>query len=429
MAKNTTVQLRDKMIYSVFPRNYTSNGGFKAIEADLSRIKQLGTDIIWLMPIYPIGQKNRKGQLGSPYAISDYRKINPELGTMADFIDLCASIHRQGMRVIIDIVYNHTSPDSRLLADHPDWFFRHEDGSLGNRVADWSDIIDLDYQKKDLWDYQIETLKQWADYVDGFRCDVAPLIPLDFWLTARTALVAYKPDLIWLAESNHPQFIKQVRDAGFEDLSDSELYQAFDMVYDYDVLDDLHAVIAEKESVGEFARILQKQDVTFPKNYVKLRFLENHDVARAADYIQDKQQLENMLAFNMFEKGSSLIYAGEEFGATHLPSLFDSDPVKLNGQVDFSKLIRQMMALKHNNSKLFTEGAYQVWALNSQVIGVAYQLNEQRVYGYFAIHSFRGSLKVDQLDDDYLNQVNQKMITVKNHSLVFEGDPIIIFSN
>ncbi|POD88555.1 Alpha-amylase [Lactiplantibacillus plantarum subsp. plantarum] len=128
------------------------------------------------MPIYPVGQKNRKGSLGSPYAISDYRAINPELGTMSDFVELCNAIHDQGMKVIIDIVYNHTSPDSELLSAHPDWFYHHSDGSLGNRVADWSDIIDLDYQNHDLWQYQIDTLKKWAQYVDGFRCDVAPLV-------------------------------------------------------------------------------------------------------------------------------------------------------------------------------------------------------------------------------------------------------------
>lgn len=428
MAKNTSVALRNKMIYSIFPRNYTDNGGFNAIKNDLSRIKDLGTDIVWLMPIYPVGQKNRKGSLGSPYAISDYRAINPELGTMSDFVELCNAIHDQGMKVIIDIVYNHTSPDSELLSAHPDWFYHHSDGSLGNRVADWSDIIDLDYQNHDLWQYQIDTLKKWAQYVDGFRCDVAPLVPLDFWLNARESLEEYKPGLIWLAESNDPEFIKHVRDAGFDDLSDSELYQAFDMVYDYDVLDDLHATVAGNRSLGEFSRILQRQDIIYPKNYVKMRFLENHDVPRAADYISGDRALRNMLAFSLFEKGSSLIYAGEEFGNEHTPSLFDKDPVQLSGRYDFSDLIKGMMDLKHGQADLFTKGAYDVVDTNDNVVQLSYKYHDHQIVGYFAIHPFKGTIKVNMENGLYENCLTNSAINVENHELVFDGEPVIIIS-
>ncbi|AVK61635.1 alpha-amylase [Lactobacillus sp. CBA3605] len=424
MANDTTTNLRQQLIYSVFPRNYTAQGTFSAIKADLPRIKALGTDIIWLMPIYPIGEVHRKGALGSPYAIEDYRSINPELGTMADFKALTAAIHQQGMRVIIDIVYNHTSPDSKLVQQHPDWFYHKPNGDFGNRVADWSDIIDLDYQNSALWTYQIETLKQWAVEVDGFRCDVAPLVPLNFWLTARRELAAYKPGLIWLAESNDSAFLKQVRDAGFEDLSDSELYQAFDMVYDYDTLADLHATVAGKRNLSEFARILMKQDVTFPKNYVKLRFLENHDVPRAADYLSGPQQLKNLLAFNLFEKGSALIYAGEEFGAKHLPSLFDRDPVALNGPLALTPMIRQMSSIKHHT--LFSTGAYRVQPVNEQVMQVQYQQADELALGYFAFQTFSGEINCSLANGKYLNQLDGQDITVKNNHFTFTGDPVIL---
>lgn len=428
MAENTSTILRNKLVYSVFPRNYTSSGSFKSVRDDLVRIRKLGTDIIWLMPIHPIGRKNRKGALGSPYAISDYRAINPELGTMEDFIQLCQAIHQQGMKVIIDVVYNHTSPDSKLLSEHPDWFYHHTDGHLGNRVADWSDIIDLDYQNHDLWDYQINTLKKWAQYVDGFRCDVAPLIPLDFWMTARQELENFKPDLIWLAESNDPDFIKRVRDSGFEDLSDGELYRAFDMVYDYDVLDDLHETVAGKESVAEFSRLLQRQDIIYPKNYIKMHFLENHDVPRAAEYISGTKSLRNMIAFNLFEKGSSLIYAGEEFGNPHLPSLFDYDPVQLTGPYDFSMLIKRIMDVKHEQINLFTKGAYNVTAINEEIIKLRYQNSMQQITGYFAIHSFEGGTEADLENGIYKDVLSERDIVVKNNKLVFNGEPVIIIN-
>lgn len=424
MAIGTDIKLRQQLIYSVFTRNYSKQGSFKAVQADLPRIKALGTDIIWLMPIQPIGQKNRKGTLGSPYAISDYRGINPELGTMADFIALTKAIHEQGMRVMIDVVYNHTSPDSKLLQQHPDWFYHKPDGSFGNRVADWSDIIDLDYGHHELWDYQIQTLKQWADYVDGFRCDVAPLVPLAFWLEARHELAEYKPGLIWLAETNGPDFIKQVREAGFDDLSDSEIYQAFDLTYDYDVLEDFRATVKGERSLSELARILMKQDVTYPKNYVKMRFLENHDVPRAAQYLPDSQMRRNMLSFSLFQKGAGLIYNGEEFGAAHLPSLFDADPIALDGTANFSELISRLATLKHQT--IFSTGTYTIKAENKSVMSVTYTNGSQKVIGYFAFSHFIGDVACQLPTGDYPNKIDQTTISVVNEKFTFTGEPVIV---
>lgn len=232
MAVNTNKTYRNQVLYSVFVRNYSEEGTFEALRRDLKRIRDLGVDIIWLMPIHPLGEKARKGSLGSPYAIRDYRAVNPEFGTLEDFKRLVEDIHSLGMKCIIDVVYNHTSPDSWLAEHHPQWFYHKEDGSFGNRVGDWTDIIDLDYSNPDLWDYQIETLKMWAQIVDGFRCDVAPLVPLDFWLKARQAVEEVRPGCFWLAESVEPEFIRDMRARGLTAHSDSEMYQAFDACYD-----------------------------------------------------------------------------------------------------------------------------------------------------------------------------------------------------
>ena len=148
--------LQQAIIYSVFVRNHTQEGTFRALIPDLPRIKALGCDIIWLMPIQPLGEKARKGSLGSPYANRDYRAVNPEYGTLEDFEALVDAIHAQGMKCIIDVVYNHTAPDSVLWESHPEWFYRNADGKPGNHVGDWTDIIDLDYTvDRALWDYQI----------------------------------------------------------------------------------------------------------------------------------------------------------------------------------------------------------------------------------------------------------------------------------
>ena len=192
MAQNTDKTLMYKLIYSVFVRNHTPEGTFRALERDLDRLSALGTDIVWLMPIHPIGEVGRKGTLGSPYAIRDYRGVNPEYGTVEDFRHLVDAIHVRGMKCIIDVVYNHTSPDSVLAQTHPEWFFRDEQGRPSRHVADWWDVVDLDYTHKELWRYQIDTLKMWAEIVDGFRCDVASSVTLDFWTAARQEVEGYR---------------------------------------------------------------------------------------------------------------------------------------------------------------------------------------------------------------------------------------------
>ena len=196
MAFDTDRSLQNQLIYSVFVRNHTKEGTFRALIPDLDRIRSLGTDIIWLMPIHPIGEMNRKGTLGSPYANRDYRSINPEYGTPDDFRALADAVHARGMRIMIDVVYNHTSPDSVLWNEHPEFFYKKPDGRPGNHVGEWTDVIDLEYSNMELWDYQIETLKRWAGIVDGFRCDVASLVPVEFWKRARREVSEIHPGFI-----------------------------------------------------------------------------------------------------------------------------------------------------------------------------------------------------------------------------------------
>ena len=148
MAMNTDAALRRSVIYEIYVRSHTPEGTFRAIEPDLDRIAALGVDIVWFMPIHPIGELNKKGSLGCPYANRDYRTVNPEYGTLEDFLHLVEAIHQRGMKCIIDVVYNHTSPDSTLVTEHPDFFYYKPDGTRGNKVGDWTDVVDLDYENR-----------------------------------------------------------------------------------------------------------------------------------------------------------------------------------------------------------------------------------------------------------------------------------------
>lgn len=403
------------IIYEVFPRNHTEEGTFRALMEDLPRIAGLGADYLWLMPVHPIGEEGRKGSLGSPYAISDYRSINPELGTLDDFVALVKRAHALGLRVMIDVVYNHTSRDSLLLREHPEWFFT-EEGKPSRKVADWSDVYDLDYSNRALWDYQIETLKFWARYVDGFRCDVAPLVPLEFWKRARAEVAKMKKDFLWLAETVHPSFVRWLRSRGFLAHSDAEMYMAFDITYDYDGREVLERYLRGERSLRSYVDYLNLQDALYPAGYSKLRFLENHDTPRAAWLFGDGPRLRNWTAFTFMLKGALLIYAGQEYAIKKAPSLFDRDPVPWEESdpefFEFSKsLVRLRKSLECKNQRIYMpfEGVVVVECENAT--------------GVFNLEGKVGSVELDVRGKDALTG---RRVESRNGRIELDFEPVII---
>ena len=423
MAKNTKTDLRNLVLYSVYIRNYSDEGTFRALERDLDRIKALGVDIIWLLPIHPIGKKNRKGTLGSPYAIEDYRKVNPEYGTYEDFVSLVNEIHRRGMKCIIDVVYNHTSPDSWLAENHPEWFFRKADGSFGNRAGVWLDVIDLDYGDAALWDYQIETLKFWAGLVDGFRCDVAPLIPLDFWLRARDEVAQVNPDCLWLSESVDPHFISRLRSLGLDCLSDSEIFQAFDISYDYDIYQWYKGYLERKNSLSEYAEKINNQETIYPANYVKLRCLENHDQCRAKFLVSDEKALLNWTAFLYFQKGMTMIYAGQETGNENKPGLFEKDPVDWHTGCNLSEYMAALYRIKKDTG--FTNSQYSVNALPGDILLAVHRGKERSIYGVFSLKGLSSPVHVDIQEGTFTNLIDGAAFRIEENKLSCRGSPVI----
>lgn len=424
MAKHTAKAYRNQVLYSVFVRNYSKEGTFEALRRDLARIRSLGVDIIWLMPIHPLGEKARKGSLGSPYAIRDYRAVNPEFGTMEDFRKLVADIHSHGMKCIIDVVYNHTAPDSWLSRNHPEWFYHKPDGSFGNRVGDWTDIIDLDYSQPGLWDYQIDTLKMWAEIVDGFRCDVAPLVPLDFWLKAREEVEKVRPGCFWLAESIEPDFILFNRSQGMTALSDSECYQAFDACYDYDIYDIYQNVLVGTAPLSAYGDAVTRQEGMYPDNYLKLRCLENHDRARAAQMIADEKSLRSWTAFNYFQKGIAMLYAGQEVCADHTPSLFDRDTINWNTGKDLTPLLQKLAEIKRH--PLFTDSRYTVKAMPRDILLAIHEKDGRRMIGIFSMRGESSLLELSIPDGRYENLITGEAVEVHFGKAATTGEPIII---
>ena len=420
MAVNTDKTLQHQLIYSVFVRNHTPEGTFRALERDLDRLSALGTDIVWLMPIHPIGGEGRKGTLGSPYAIRDYRGINPEYGTVEDFRHLVDAIHVRGMKCIIDVVYNHTSPDSVLAQTHPEWFFRDEQGRPSRHVADWWDVVDLDYTHKELWRYQIDTLKMWAEIVDGFRCDVASSVPLDFWTAARQEVETVRPGCIWLAESVHGLHVLGLRKMGAYCATDTELYRAFDMTYDYDIWPWFEGCLTGRNTLQQYIDMLNYQELTYPSGFIKMRCGENHDTPRLAHWVQDERRLRHWLAFLYFCRGSMLLYGGTEFAPRRQVGLFDADDNFGDKRSDLSDFLRRCKAMK---LKLPLEGAVWYEVSGGTVIG-HYKSPAGEVTGVFDLSGEGEATVVERADGVYENQLGGDLTVTDGHVRT-DGDPIV----
>ena len=426
MASTTSKTLRNLVMYQIFPRNFSKEGNFKGIIPQLDRIRELGVDIIYLTPIHPIGEKARKGSLGSPYAIRDYRAVNPEFGTIEDLKSLVKEIHDRDMKCIIDVVYNHTSPDSVLACEHPEWFYHKKDGSFGNRVGDWTDIIDLDYSDRELWNYQIETLKMWAGIVDGFRCDVAPLVPIEFWKEARQQVESVRPGCFWLSESIDPPFILSMREMGILAQSDSEMYQAFDALYDYDIYQTFTRYVSGIGSLDDFAKAVNRQEYIYPDNYVKARFLENHDQPRARFLFPNERALRNATAFLYFQKGLTFIYAGQEMGMAHLPSLFDRDLLdwKAKENVDMTQLFAALRKIK--KADIFTDSTYRLKTYEDNILKGIHSKGGRKCIGIFSMKGEASLVPINAPDGVYVNRIDGSHVEILHGYISVTGEPIII---
>jgi glycosidase len=305
--------VRDGVIYQIFPRNFSAEGNFNAITTQLDRLKDLGVTILWLMPIHPIGQEKKKGTIGSPYAVRDYYAINPDYGTKDDLKRLISEAHKRSLRVIIDIVANHTAWDS-VLMKHPDWYKHDAKGNI-TYPYDWYDIAALNYANPELRRYMTEMLKYWIrDFdLDGFRCDVAGEVPTEFWENARAELDKIKPDIFMLAEAHKP---------------DLEV-KAFELDYSWPLHSALTDVLQGRAPAAELRAAWEKESGEWPRGALHLRFSDNHDERRAiARFGEPAALAASVLMFTL--DGVPLIYNGMEVGDTTesgAPALFEKLPI------------------------------------------------------------------------------------------------------
>jgi glycosidase len=290
--------LRDGVIYEIFPRDFSTAGNLNGITAHLDQLKSLGVTILWIMPIHPIGEKGRKGNFGSPYSIEDYYVVDPAYGTLDDFKQLVSEAHKQGMKVVMDLVADHTAWDS-VLMKHPEFYKHNDQGQVIPPVPEWTDVAALDYSNLRLREYMFAMAKYWVQTcdVDGFRCDAAAMVPTDFWVQLRAELTQIKPGTMLLAEASMPEL----------------LTNAFDIDYDWPLLSAMNRVMIESAPASEIERTWKKSCSQFPQGALHLRISDDHDEPRAvARYGLNGALATSALMFTL--DGVPLIYNGMEAG-------------------------------------------------------------------------------------------------------------------
>ncbi|MFH0736297.1 MAG: alpha-amylase family glycosyl hydrolase [bacterium] len=327
------------VIYEVNVRQYTPEGTFKAFEEHLLRLKNMGVKILWLMPIQPIGEVNRKGSLGSYYSVKDYLAVNPEFGTSEDFRHLVTKIHQLGMYVIIDWVANHTSWDHAWATSNPDFYSKDSSGNFIPPVADWHDVIDLNYENKGLREKMISALKFWIDRydIDGYRCDVAGMVPTDFWNEARPQLDKLKP-VFMLAEAEQ-----------------LDLHQkAFDMTYAWDLHRLYNDIAKGKKNVEDLVDYTEKEQTTYKNNEYRMNFVSNHDenTWNGTEFERLGKAVKTFTALNYVYRGMPLIYSGQESENLKRLRFFDKDTIEWK-KTQLSVLYEKLGALKINNQALW----------------------------------------------------------------------------
>ena len=335
---------KNAVMYEVNVRQYTPEGTFKAFETHLARLKEMGVDILWFMPIYPISEKNRKGGLGSYYSIRDYKATNPEFGTMDDFKALVTQAHQMGFKVMLDWVGNHSGWDNQWIVDHKDWYTQD---SLGNVIPpnpDWHDVADLNYDNKGLRHAMLDAMKFWVKDVniDGYRCDYAGGVPSDFWETARKALDSIKP--VFMLAENQDQM----------DL----MNKAFNINYGWSFHHMMNDVAQGKKTAQSIDSLLILTASTYPKNTYSLQFTSNHDENshNGTEYERLGEAVKTMAVMTFTVPGMPLIYTGQEAGLNKRLLFFDKDSVDWSN-LEMQQFYKRLIQLKKVQPALWNGAA------------------------------------------------------------------------
>ncbi|MXV37844.1 alpha-amylase [Flavobacteriaceae bacterium Ap0902] len=410
---------KNATIYEINVRQFSEEGTFEAVTNDLQRIKDLGIDIIWLMPIHPIGELNRKGTLGSYYAVKDYKAVNPEFGNLEDFKLLVDTAHDLGLKVIIDWVANHSSPDNVWIKDHLDYYTKD---SLGNAPiptigTDWMDVADLNYDNPDMRAAMQDAMQYWIKEtnIDGFRCDVAEYVPLDFWVDTRAKLDSIKP-VFMLAEGAKP-----------------ELYEAFDMTYGWPFKDLIIEIADGEKTFNAIPVYLEKLSNEHDEGDITMFFTTNHD-ENSWNYLErDKfsTNLQNYQALTFFMGGMPLIYNGQESGLNKQLKFFEKDPIDW-GDYEYTSFYQNLNKILDKHEVLWNDSraTYEVLSADDLVFNFIISKDDKHLavlqnYSNYPMYISKISLTGLNLEKNLLESVEHTVsdrgVEIPPHSTVVLG--------
>lgn len=373
-------------IYEVNIRQYTEAGTFKEFENHLPRLNEVGVGILWLMPINPIGEKNRKGSLGSYYSVKDYLAVNPEFGSMDDFKSLVNKAHAMGMYIIVDWVANHTAWDNVWAGTHPDFYTKDSAGNFVPPVQDWGDVIDLNYDNKNLWKEMINALKYWVKEcdIDGYRCDVAGMVPVEFWIEARKELEKIKP-VFMLAEWDTP-----------------EIHEAFDMSYDWNFHKIMNSIFKEEMTASDIIEHFTDDKKSFPADAIRMLFTSNHDENswNGTEFERLGEAAETFAVLTCLLPGMPLVYSGQEAGFNKRLSFFDKDTI-IWKEHPMKDIYKKLFVLRTFNQALLPQSSINFFDINDDDLLLFSRVKDDEKV--FAIFNLSKDEKEFSFDDKSMN--------------------------
>ncbi|MBU0473243.1 MAG: alpha-glucosidase C-terminal domain-containing protein [Bacteroidetes bacterium] len=398
---------KNAAIYEANIRQHTPEGTFKAFEAHLPQLKDMGIGIVWLMPIQPIGKENRKGSLGSYYSISDYTAVNPEFGTIDDLKSLVNKAHKLGMHVILDWVANHTAWDHPWVKSNPEFYTKDSDGNFVPPVADWSDVIDLNYDNHELRMEMTKSMEFWITNcdIDGFRCDVAAMVPTDFWNSVTNTLTKIKP-VFMLAEASEPELQEH----------------AFDMTYGWQFKDLMNDISKGKKSVEDLYDYYKWQKATYSPDDYQMMFTTNHDENSWNGTVKERlgDAVETFAVLTGVVNGMPLVYSGQEAGLDKALKFFEKDTIVWKDN-NLRNIYTKLFQLKKTNKALWngTSGGEMNIIKSSDeknIFSFTREKNGDKIVSIFNLSPNKTSFSIEDklLTGSYTNLFSNEKIELKN---------------
>jgi len=413
--------IKSSVMYEVNIRQYTPEGTFKSLADRLPKLKELGVEILWLMPVNPIGIANRKGPLGSYYSVMDYKAVNPEFGTMDDFKALVKKTHDLGMFLIIDWVPNHSSWDNPLVISNPEWYAKDSTGKMFS-PWDWTDVVKFDYNQRGLRDYQIEAMKFWLTEtgLDGFRYDVAHQVPVDFWNEVRTALQQVKPGVLMLAEAEQRPLHEN----------------SMDMTYGWELHHIMNQIAQGKADVSAIDAYFERAAKDYNTHDIRMYFTSNHDENswNGTEWERMGNATEALTVFTYSIPGIPLIYSGQEAGSSKRLKFFERDPIEWNSHPFFG-LYQKLNQLKKDNEALWNPGfggnyTRLATGQDKQVFAILREKGTNKVLVLINLSNEEVSIKLDpdKVPGKYLNYFSGEKVKPAAAELVLNGWGYLVFT-